>query len=330
MTRLLLLICLALASLPGVASGHALQPGFLSVEPLAGESMRVFWRKPDVRGRPMQIHAVLPESCQPRRGPEATPDGDAWATGWVATCPGGLAGGRIVIEGLENTRTDVLVRFALADGSAGTRRLTPGETGFLVPARPGAFEVAVSYGLLGFDHILEGVDHLLFVLALILLVGVRWQLFWAITAFTAAHSLTLGMVTLGWVTLPSRPVEAVIALSILFLALEIMARRKGEVRLSERAPWLVTFAFGLLHGFGFAGALAEIGLPENDTPLALLAFNLGVEAGQLAFVAVVLALRWAAGALLTLPPRVEQTARTVPAYLIGSAAAYWLIERTIA
>ena len=245
-------------------------------------------------------------------------------------CAGGLSGARIIIHGLEATRTDVLVRYRDPDGATLSERLTPDRTGVVLPSRPGQVGILASYFGLGFEHILEGWDHLLFVFALLLLIRDRWRLIEAITAFTVAHSITLAAATLGWVSVPSRPVEATIALSIVFLASELVRITPDEPRLSERFPWLITFSFGLLHGFGFAGALTEIGLPAGEVPLALLAFNLGVEAGQLGFIAVVLALGWLGRAI----PKVKRAllhaaTRTGAASLIGCAAGYWLLERVI-
>ena len=181
-----------------------------------------------------------------------------------------------------------------------------------------------AYFRLGIDHILFGFDHLLFVLALLLLVSDRWMLVKTITAFTLAHSITLSGAALGYLSLPQQPVEATITLSIAFVASELILARPNERRLSERSPWIIALAFGLLHGFGFAGALKEIGLPQSDVPLALLAFNLGVEAGQLLFVAAMLIIFSAASAFFSEP--IART-RVAAAYLIGSISMIWLISR---
>ena len=187
------------------------------------------------------------------------------------------------------------------DGTAQTVRLTPAEPGFTVVAAPGALEVARTYFALGVEHILAGVDHLLFVLGLLFLVGSWGRLIGTVTAFTVAHSLTLAAATLGLVYVPQKPVEAAIALSIAFVAADILRTDDARKSLTRRAPWIVAFVFGLLHGLGFAGALSDVGLPEHAVPLALLFFNLGVELGQLLFIACALplaalgrraALRW--------------------------------------
>jgi hydrogenase/urease accessory protein HupE len=282
----------------------------------------------------MPIVAALPETCTPRRPPEPRFDGRAWASAWIAECPGGLEGGRVAIEGLEDTRTDALVRYATAPGRAQAMRLTPGTPAFEIPAAPGPLQVLTSYGALGVDHILQGIDHLLFVFALLLLIPDARRLIGAVTAFTAAHSLSLAAATLGWLVVPAPPVEAVIALSIAFLAAELATPPERRDPVSSRWPWVVAFGFGLLHGLGFARALLEVGLPEGEVPLALFAFNLGVEIGQLLFIGVVVA----AGALLArLHPAAMAWARRpggpalgVTAHAMGAVAAFWVIERVAA
>jgi len=226
----------------------------------------------------------------------------------------------------------VLVRF-VAGPEAGVQsfRLTPSDPGLTLPIVPSAWSVLGSYFALGLDHIAGGIDHLLFVLALLLLIPDLRRLVGAITAFTVAHSITLAASTLNWVSLPMPPVEAVIALSIVFLACELLARQDGAPRLSERHPWSVAFLFGLLHGMGFASALREIGVPEGDVALSLLAFNLGVEAGQILFVAIALAAFALLQRLVRHPAaRISDPnalVSVVLAYGIGSLAMFWTIER---
>jgi hydrogenase/urease accessory protein HupE len=311
--------------------GHALQPGYLELRLIGEELYAVVWKKPAVKSQPMAINARLPENCDPRTPVQPIWDGAAYVARWTARCPGGLEGGVIHIDGLDRTSTDVLVRFEFTDGAAEARRLTPGDPSFTVPTQPSSLEVVRTYLLLGIEHILSGFDHLLFVLALLLLVtGVR-RLVATVTAFTIAHSLTLAGATLGLVNMPGRPIEAVIALSIVFVASEIMHSRRGAQGLTERYPWVVAFTFGLLHGFGFAGALAQIGLPQSSIPMALLFFNVGVEIGQLFFIASVFAVialgRWIA-------PRIDLPlpawAGAVPPYAIGGIAAFWVIQRIAA
>lgn len=313
---------------PHQVQAHALQPGYVALDQLDQERWQVFVRKPDVSGGAMAIDLLLPENCLPRSGPEVVPKDGSWEAGWIAVCEGGLAGRTLNVPGLETTQTDVLVRFAPLDQSSVSLRLTADRSSVVLPAQPDWREVLVTYAGLGFEHILEGWDHLLFLFALLVLIPNFWRLVGAVTAFTVAHSLTLVASTLGWVTLPGAPVEAVIALSIVFLACEIVSARDGGRRLSQTAPWLVTFAFGLLHGLGFAGALQEIGLPQADIPLALFAFNVGVEAGQLAFVIAAGICLW----VLSLPLKGRtllsyRPVSVVMAYAIGGWSSYWLIER---
>jgi len=235
-----------------------------------------------------------------------------------------LTGQTIHIDGLRSMMTDVLVRIERADGSTQVSRLDGEAPSLLVTDSPALWQVAATYFSLGVEHILLGVDHLLFVLALMMLVKGRRRLLWTITAFTVAHSLTLAAATLGWVDVSIAPAEAVIALSIVFVAAEIVHGLRGREGITARAPWVVAFVFGLLHGLGFASALNEIGLPSNAIPLALLLFNVGVEAGQLLFVGGVLAL---ALALRRVEPLRPERFRAVTAYGIGAVAAYWTLER---
>ena len=328
--RILALMIFLAGSLGFAAAsfGHALQPGYLELRLIDKDLYAVVWKTPASGGRPMPIAARLPERCEPRSPGQSIWDGSAYLARWSATCPGGLEGGEIHIDGLDQTSTDVLVRFDFANGASETRRLTAAASSFVVPAMPGQLEVAETYLLYGVEHILLGVDHLLFVLALLLLVkGVR-RIVLTITAFTLAHSITLAAATLGFVYLPGPPIEATIALSIAFVAAEIIHSRRGKPGLTERYPWVVAFTFGLLHGFGFASALAEVGLPQQSIPIALLLFNVGVEIGQLLFIAAVFT-TLSLARLIMRRIKVPRPAwmRAVPPYVIGSLAAFWVIQR---
>ncbi|MBW0148323.1 HupE/UreJ family protein [Marinobacter arenosus] len=326
------LLLTILMGMPALLKAHALEPGFLSLAPAGNDSWQVVWRVPQVGGQPMQIDAVLPETCTPRVAPGPMKfDGRAFVSRWLASCTEGLDGGVVAVRGLDATRTDVLVRYSPEpDAEPVVTRLTPDTISFQIA--PGGPEGSVlsSYFVLGVEHILEGFDHLLFVFALLLLIPSFKMLIAALTSFTIAHSLTMAGVTLGMFTLPAPPVEAVIALSIVFLATEL-ARPADDQRLTARYPWLVSFSFGLLHGFGFAGALREIGLPEGDVPMALLSFNLGVEAGQIAFVCGVLLCGYVAGLAIRHREGVvqwfEYTGRRLASYGIGGLASFWLVER---
>ncbi|MEM8728984.1 MAG: HupE/UreJ family protein [Pseudomonadota bacterium] len=315
----------------GQVQAHALDPGYLDLRQIDGTVWNVYWRSPDVQGAPMAIAPRLPDDCAPNAAPAPRFDGMAWVSQWVMSCPGGLRGQEIHIDGLDAQVTDVLLRVSASETAPITERLTPLQPSVVIPQIPSLWGVFVSYGVLGIDHILGGWDHLLFVLALILLIPDMRRLIGAITAFTVAHSITLALAALGHLSVPGPPVEAIIALSIVFLAIELLKRRPGEQRLSQRAPWMIAFGFGLLHGLGFAGALREIGLPEADIAMALLAFNLGVEAGQLAFVCVVLILGALGQALIArlrpIGPSLQGATSVVTGYAIGAVATFWLAER---
>jgi len=314
---------------------HEVRPAFLDIRESSPGTFDVLWKVPARGEYRLGLHARLPTEC--RGGPShGNFVGDAFVEQWQARCPDGLVGRVIDIEGLSATRTDVLARLQRADGTTQTARLTPEQTSFVVQAAPSALEVSRTYFVLGVEHILLGVDHLLFVLGLLFLVDGWRQLVGTVTAFTVAHSITLAGATLGWVHAPQAPIEAAIALSVMFVAAEILERARGRGGLAASAPWLVAFVFGLLHGFGFSGALREVGLPEQDIPLALLFFNVGVEVGQLLFIAVVLLALSALTRLLRRPGRIEHgpwraeaLVRVPVAYAIGSIAAFWTVQRVV-
>jgi hypothetical protein len=311
------------------AGGHEFSPAFLGFTQIDDGRFDVQWKVSISGGLADALTPQLPEVCRFSGAMHSYVTGDARIQQREIRCDAELAGQQIAIAGLAGTMTDVLLRIAYRDGSSYTQLLTPSAAATTVPAAQGLAAVAASYVVLGTEHILGGVDHLLFVLALILLVNDLRRLILTVTAFTLAHSVTLGAATLGYVRLAQSPVEAVIALSIVFLASELARNRDGRPErrdLTMQFPWLVAFAFGLLHGFGFAGALAEVGLPANAVPVALLFFNVGVELGQLAFIgAVLLAIGLWRAIRLPAPPVLRLTA----AYAMGSIAAYWVLDRTI-
>lgn len=325
MRRVFTALCLLL-SISVSAIADEIRPGYLELNTTDSTVYSVKWKLPMKGDMVLSLKPVLPDSCSERTPPSAMASGGAMITRWSVSCPGGLDDGTISINGLENTMTDVLVRVMRQDGVTQMVRLTPGETSFEVAAETTSLDVITVYTALGIEHILLGVDHLLFVFALLLIVTGWRRLVGTITAFTLAHSITLFAATLGYVNVPQAPVEAVIALSILFLATEIIHNRQGHPGMARRFPWLVAFIFGLLHGFGFAGALAEIGLPQQSIPLALLFFNVGVELGQLMFVGTVVFVGWLLRKLVA--EKLIQGSEVAASYVIGSLAAYWVIERT--
>jgi hypothetical protein len=309
------------------ATAHELRPAYLELREVSADRFEVLWKVPARGEMPLSLAVRLPAQCRSSAPPARNDVGGAITERWRADCAGGLVGGTIAIAGLEATLTDALVRIERADGTTQLARLTPAAPRFVVEAAASQLDVAATYLWLGVEHIWLGFDHLLFVLGLLILVNGRRRLVGTITAFTVAHSITLAAATLGVVRLSQQPVEAVIALSIVFVAGEIAHERDRRADWMQRWPWLVAASFGLLHGFGFAGALRDVGLPEHAIPLALLFFNLGVEAGQLVFIAVVMLLAVAARPALRALPA---WARVIPAYGIGAPAAFWTIERIAA
>ncbi len=250
---------------------------------------------------------------------------NAYSERWTVKCAGGLEGGTIHIAGLSATVVDVLVRLQQLNGRTQVIRLTPSAPSFVVEATPSRWRLATTYLQLGTDHILTGIDHLLFVLGLLLIVGNHWTLFKTITAFTVAHSITLAVATLGYASAPLPPLNAAIALSILFLGPEIVRVWRGQSSLTIRYPWVVAFVFGLLHGFGFASGLKATGLPQADIAWALLLFNVGVELGQVFFVFLILGM---ARSFRALEIRWPRWALALPGYTVGTLGAYWTIQRT--
>ena len=306
------------------AMAHELRPAYLDMRETATNEFAVLWKVPALDDLRLGLYVRLPDVCKAKTETVRTIHDGAYFERWSVACPNGLKGQEIVIDGLRSTVTDALARIEYRDGTKQIARFTPEKPTLLVASGQSGLEVAETYFLLGVDHILTGFDHLLFVLALLLLINDRWMLVKTVTAFTIAHSITLAGATLGYISLPQKPVEATIALSIAFVASELVKARSGERRLSEDYPWIVAFVFGLLHGFGFAGALKETGLPQTDISLALLTFNLGVEAGQLMFITASLVVFRAASILVTVP---IAPARLSAAYLIGTTSMVWLVAR---
>jgi hydrogenase/urease accessory protein HupE len=314
---------------PAMARAHEVLPAYLELRETSPETYDILWKVPARGGlERLAVYVRLPADTQQITEPRRLFAGGAYLERWRVRRPGGLAGQPIGVDGLIAGGNDVLVHIERADGSTQTARLLPTRASFVVEAVTRPWSVASTYLVLGVDHILFGIDHLLSVLALLLLVDGARRLLTTVTAFTLAHSLTLAAATLGWAHLPQKPVEATIALSIVFVAAEIVRGREGRPGLTARRPWVVAFAFGLLHGFGFASALREVGLPQNSIPLALLFFNVGVELGQLLFIAFVLAvgllLRQSAGRLAL---RMPGWTWRVPPYAMGSVASFWVIRQ---
>jgi hydrogenase/urease accessory protein HupE len=308
------------------AGAHEIRPAYLKFQETADHGYDVLWKQP-VMGE-MAIHLVPHLSggwldSKPERR-ELTPSFELLQWRIPAGTAGTLAGQTVSIEGLENTITDTLV-VVRTGGDTWQTVLTPSKSSQRLDFRSDKPALALPlFVKLGFEHILSGIDHLLFLVGLMLLIRDRWMLLKTLTAFTVAHSITLALATLKYVQVPAAWVETEIALSILFLALETVRAYRGGVSLTTRQPWVVAFMFGLLHGFGFAGGLSAAGLPANDIPAALLLFNVGVEAGQIAFVGIVLSLVWAITACKVQWPRALYL---IPRYAMGSVAALWTAQR---
>ena len=318
-----LIVCACLFTAPR-AFAHEVRPAYLDLREEAPGLFDVLFKTPMRGDARLALNVSFSGRVQTATPVISRMKDNAMVQTWRLSAIEPLAGQEVRIDGLASTMTDALVRIEFVDGGEWVGRLTPGRPQATIPARRGGWEVAATYLKLGVEHILLGIDHLLFVLALILIAPNTRQLILAITAFTVAHSITLAAATLGFVNLPPPPVEAAIALSIAFVAAEIIRAREGKAGIAARAPWVVAFAFGLLHGFGFAGALSEVGLPAGNIPVALLFFNVGVEIGQLLFVALVLCL----AALFQLARRpLPRWATLAPPYLIGSLAMFWVIQR---
>ena len=315
----------------GLASAHEVRPALIQITETAPGRYDVVWKQPMVGD--MTIHLVphLSSGVIDRAPSSQSSSPGFLIRTWRITGGPPLDGQTVNIEGLPQTVTDVLMRVTTADGTVINDVIKPANPERrLALAAPRGLKIP-AYVTLGVGHILTGFDHLMFVLGLLLLIGPNWRLVKAVTAFTVAHSLTLALAALGFVHFPSAIIEALVALSIVFVACELVPLPGRPETLTHRHPWLIAFTFGLLHGLAFAGALAEVGLPKGAEPAALFLFNVGVEIGQLTFIAVAIGAIWALRWLRKrLPAITPEFARVAPAYVIGSCAAFWLIERIFA
>lgn len=320
------LAVLFLALAGSAAKADYFRPAYLEMTDRGGGVYDVRWKTPaQSETVVMPIKPVFPPGSRMTRPLASTYAAGAMVMSGQVVVPGGIEGREIRLDGLAETGNQALVRFIGLDGGEELYRVAATDPEVTIPREPGSIDVTSRYALLGIEHIWFGFDHLLFVAALFMLVGNLRTLFWTITAFTVAHSITLALVTMGVISVPVPPVEAFIALSIVFVAVEVVRLGQGRESLASRKPWLVAFAFGLLHGLGFASALAEIGLPQNNFPLALLFFNVGVEIGQVAFVAALFGVSLAARRLAR-PAQLSRT-RLLSCYAVGGLASYWLFDR---
>ena len=312
-----------LALVPSLRA-HESRPSYLEVKETAPGQFSLLWRTPMLSGMRLPVGLQLPD-VRNLKEPNTEELADSVLTRYsIDAGPNGLAGQRIEFPGLQGTITDVLVRVEMLDGRSWTTIVHPSQPWVEITAAQTRLQVMGSFVVQGIRHILFGADHMLFVLGLLLIVKDRWMLLKTITAFTVAHSITLAIATLGYAEAPVLPLNAAIALSILFLGPEIVRSWRGETSFTIRHPWVVAFAFGLLHGFGFASALTSAGLPKAELPVALLSFNVGVEIGQLSFVALILLLE---RAFRILEVRWPRWAEALPGYTVGSLGAFWTVQR---
>lgn len=322
----------ALAAIAGVllaadVNAHTSLPASLELKETAPGFFELTFRVPVTEGAPPAIFPVLPDHCVPVEDPSETAAPTSLFTRANVACgERGLAGHAVTIEGLRMTIMDVVVRVVFADGTSITKILRPHEPAFTVTGGSARGTDIAGYAAMGVGHILGGIDHLLFVAGILLIVKGTARLLKAITAFTVAHSITLALATLGIVRFSPPPVEAVIALSLVFVAVELSNHHRGIDGLTYRSPWLVAFAFGLLHGFGFAGTLSSVGIPAGEIPRALVSFNVGVEAGQLLFIGAFTA---AIRSLAVLQIAAPRWAVPIPAYTIGTLASFWFMQRSL-
>jgi len=302
---------------------HEVRPAYFSITHQSEDTYQIVWKVPALGTGIPKIFPVFPNNWEIIDEQSNLLPGNLRRS-YLVKIKNGIEGNVLQFDGLNKTLIEVLVSIKKSDGVQYSSRIKPSNPSYLIPVTPDRWSVIKTYLSLGFEHILLGIDHLLFVLALLLLTKGFRRVVKTITAFTIAHSITLSFAALGFVGLPGAPVEAVIALSIVFLAVELVHYLDGRKGLTVRYPWVVAFTFGLLHGFGFAGALVDLGLPQTDIPWALLFFNVGVELGQLAFVLVAIGVIWLLGKIkINWPNWVEK----VPPYAIGCLASFWMIER---
>jgi len=325
LTARILRVSALVALAASVAWGHEARPAYLEIQETAPGQFSVLWRTPVMAGMRLQVVLQLPDNVRNLQEPSVEELADSIVERrWIDAGPNGLAGKRIEFIGLQMTITDVLVRVEMHDGRKWTTIAHPSQPWVEIAASQTWTGVAATFIVQGIRHISMGADHLLFLLGLLLIVKNRWMLLKTVTAFTVAHSTTLAIATLGYANAPVIPLNAAIALSILFLGPEIVRVWRGESSFTIRHPWVVAFAFGLLHGFGFAGALTSAGLPRAELPLALLTFNVGVEIGQVGFILLVLLLERSFRVLQVRWPRWVQA---TPGYAVGSLGAFWTIQR---
>jgi len=319
-------LALLVLFMSGPALAHEVRPAYLELRARTDTTFDMMFKLPALGGRPLKVSLVMPQDCKVEQTGEQDTPGAEVIVGQVV-CSATPYGRLARLEGLQNTLTDALVQVVQPSGEVATLRLTPQESSFSVPKPTSRLDVFRTYGALGIAHILTGFDHLAFVAGLLMLVGTFKRLLTTVTAFTLAHSLTLTAATLGLIHVPPAPVEALIALSILMVAAEVVALANGARGPIGDRPARIAFTFGLLHGLGFASALREAGLPPQEIPISLLAFNLGVEAGQVMFILAVMSAAFLLGRFAQLQ---RHLMLRIAGYAIGGLAAFWFMDRVCA
>jgi len=326
---------------PNTVEAHRFAPSLLKLVEITGHTYNVVWKTPTEATSNVPLRPTWPVGCVVKTENPVVREGTGTVSSWTLDCEPlgttGLVGQKLGVTGLVDNQASAMVMLSLSDGRSYQRVINAEAPDFLVPAQPGQSKVMTEYSVLGTEHIWGGIDHLMFVFGLLLLVGGGSRLLWTITAFTVGHSITLALVTLGLLTYPVSLIEFAIALSIFILALELtrvnQAGPHQRLSLFRSHPWSLAGGFGLLHGMGFAAALAEIGLPQSNIPLALLFFNIGIEVGQIAFVLLAIGAWWLLKALLgssVFTERIvigQERLLPIPVYLLGSLSAMWCIER---
>ena len=319
-----IIMALGLALIAVQAFADEVRPAYLELNAQSDNSFNIVWKQPVVENRRLPIDPIFPRDCELHETSPPELTGTALLKRWQTNCD--LSQADIEIVGLHTSITDVMVRYIEADGTINTYMVRPADP---ILRLGSANTDSVGYLMIGIEHLIGGIDHVLFVIGLVLFIRSPWMLLKTITAFTLAHSITLALSILGIVSLPQAPVEAVIALSIVFLARELAQSEEQRSALTRSSPWLVAFAFGLLHGLGFAGVLREIGLPEDALFSSLLLFNVGIEIGQIIVVGILIFALWLWRKVsdgLSLSPRLLNSSA---AYVMGSVAMYWSIDRTL-
>jgi hydrogenase/urease accessory protein HupE len=315
------LLLLLIAS--SFSQAHKLAPSLLQLTELEPGQFEVYWKTPKLTSAGQKLEPVFPAHCTAQSPAVMSGEGTGLVGRWLIQCQQPMAGETLSVRGMASTGTATLVKVQWSGGGKVQGLINARNPSMSIPDQQSSAEIIADYVALGAEHIWLGVDHLLFVLALVMLVTTSRKLVWTITAFTVGHSMTLSLVSLGYLNYPVSLIEFTIALSILVLAIELARPQSGDHWISKNS-WLVAVSFGLLHGMGFAGALREVGLPAGDIPLALFSFNIGIELGQLAFIFVCLGL---AAAFLRYAQQLIVAGRWVLVYSIGSLSAYWCIER---